>query len=218
MSNGVVSGTGEKIFRLTANVNNFTGVMDYAQMTSHFTDVTEQDWFYKDVVYVSEAGLMNGTGDTVFSPVWSTTRGMLVTILYRMEGEPEVSGTVSFRDVASEAYYEKAILWAEENKIVNGNSDGCFSPDSPITREQLAVILYRYAQYRQITVGVDEDTNLHSYSDVSQISGYAVDAMQWSCGAGILQGSGTELMPQGYATRAQVAAILHRFCENIAAQ
>lgn len=180
-----------------------------------FTDVSEKDWFYEDVAYVYANDLMKGTSETTFSPDVTTTRGMIVTILYRLEGEPTVSDTCPFEDVKSGSYYEKAITWAAANEIVSGYGNGKFGPDDAITREQMAVILYRYTQYKGMDVSVGEDTNILSYNDALDISEYAFSAMQWACGESILNGSDGSLMPQGNATRAQVAAILHRFCENI---
>lgn len=184
--------------------------------SSPFTDVTENDWFYEDVLYVYENGLMNGTGNGLFSPNVTTTRGMIVTILHRLEGEPAVSGQNPFADVPSGSYYEAAITWAQKHSIVTGYSEERFGPDDPITREQMATILYRYAKYKGIDVSVGEDTNILSYEDAASISEYAFPAFQWACGAGILNGTGNgNLSPLGSATRAQVAAILHRFRESI---
>ena len=180
-----------------------------------FTDVSETDWFYADVAYVYANGLMAGTSVTTFSPNVTTTRGMIVTILYRLEGEPTISGTCPFDDVKSGSYYEKAIIWAAAKGIVSGYGSDLFGPDDPITREQMAVILFRYAQYKGLDVSAGEDTNILSYSDALDISEYAFPAMQWICGVSILNGSDGNLMPRGSAIRAQVAAILHRFCENI---
>lgn len=180
-----------------------------------FTDVSETDWFYEDVAYVYTNNLMNGTSTTMFSTNTTTTRGMIVTILYRLEGEPSVSDNCHFADVKSGSYYEKAITWAAAKGIVSGYGNNQFGPDDPITREQMAVILFRYAQYKGLDVSAGEDTNILSYSDALDISEYAFPAMQWICGESILNGSDGNLMPRGSATRAQVAAILHRFCENI---
>ena len=180
-----------------------------------FTDVSETDWFYEDVAYVYTNNLMNGTSTTMFSPNTTTTRGMIVTILYRLEGEPSVSDNCHFADVKSGSYYEKAITWAAAKGIVSGYGNNQFGPDDPITREQMAVILFRYAHYKGLDVSAGEDTNILSYSDALDISEYAFPAMQWICGESILNGSDGNLMPRGSATRAQVAAILHRFCENI---
>lgn len=180
-----------------------------------FTDVKDSDWFYEDVAYVFAEGLMNGTSATTFSPYANTTRGMIVTILYRLAGAPAVSGTNPFDDVKPGSYYEDAITWAAADKIVGGYGNGKFGPDDNITREQMAAILYRYAQFKGYDVSVGEDTNILSYTDAEGVGEWAIPSMQWACGAGLINGSAGKLMPQGEATRAQVAAILHRFCENI---
>jgi len=184
--------------------------------TERFTDVRKGDWFYNDVQYVADKGLMLGTSATQFSPAASTSRGMIVTILYRLEGEPEVTGAATFTDVKAGAYYEKAVIWAEKNGIVNGYGDGRFGPDDNITREQMAAILYRYSKFKGYDVSVGENTNILSYKDALSISEYAVPAMQWACGAGLIRGDDTgSLLPVKNATRAESAAILHRFCENV---
>ena len=175
-----------------------------------FTDVSESDWFYDDVMYVYEKGLMNGTGGTAFSPYLTTTRGMIVTILYRMEGSPTVTESCLFADVKSGSYYEKAITWAAANGIVNGYSSEQFGPNDNITREQLAAIFYRYAGYKGMEA-VTLAEHLTGFADSDKISTYAISAMNWAVGEGLIQGSGNYLSPQGDATRAQVAAILHRF-------
>ena len=180
-----------------------------------FTDVGRGDWFFDDVRYVYETGLMNGVSATRFAPYGSTTRGMIVTILYRMEGQPAVSRDCPFTDVASGSYYERAITWAAANGIVTGHSGTIFAPDASITREQLAAILYRYAVYKGLDVSVGENTNILSYEDFASLSEYAIPAMQWACGAGILYGFGGSLLPDAPANRLQAAAILHRFCVNI---
>lgn len=180
-----------------------------------FTDVHEGDWFYENVAYVYTHGLMAGTSTMTFSPSKTTTRGMVVTILYRLDGSPAVSNTSSFSDVASDAYYKDAAAWAVANGITSGYGNGKFGPNDPITREQLAAFLYRYAKYKGRDVSVGEDTNILSYNDALTISEYAFPAMQWLCGEGIMQGSDGNLMPAGNATRAQIAALLHRFCENV---
>ena len=180
-----------------------------------FTDVVRGDWFFDDVRYVYETGLMNGVTATRFAPYGSTTRGMIVTILYRMEGQPAVSRDCPFTDVASGSYYERAITWAAANGIVTGHSGTIFAPDASITREQLAAILYRYAVYKGLDVSVGENTNILSYEDFASLSEYAIPAMQWACGAGVLYGFGGSLLPDAPANRLQAAAILHRFCVNI---
>ena len=181
-----------------------------------FKDVPTGHPFYDDIKYVYEKGLMQGVSADLFASGATTTRAMIVTILYRMEGEPAVSGTASFKDVADGMYYSKAVAWAAANGIVKGYSDGTFQPDQTIIREQMAAILYRYAQYKGYDVSVGENTNILSYTDVSQVSEYAIPAFQWAVGAGIINGtSASTLSPKGSATRGQVAAILHRYCEQI---
>lgn len=187
-----------------------------ANDTSAFSDVKTSAWYHEDVQYVSENGLMKGTGENLFSPDATTTRGMIVTILYRLEGEPSPTGACPFQDVASGKYYEKAITWAAENGIVSGFSADTFGPDQNITREQMAAILYRYATYKNYDVSTAGD--LSKFPDADKVSSYAVDAMKWANAAGLIKGSNDgKLYPAGNATRAQVAAILTRFCKNIAA-
>ena len=176
-----------------------------------FLDVSRTDWFYYDVRYVCENGLMNGTSRNRFSPYGTATRGMLVTILYRMENEPRCFGSAAFSDVKPGAYYEKAVVWASQNGIVSGYTDGTFRPDAPVTREQLASILYRYTLYRGQDVSAGETTSLTGYGDAQAVSSYALPAMRWACGTGILQGANGKLNPSGLATRAQLAAMLHRY-------
>ena len=176
-----------------------------------FLDVSRVDWFYYDVRYVCENGLMNGTSRNRFSPYGTATRGMLVTILYRMENEPRCFGSAAFSDVKPGAYYEKAVVWASQNGIVSGYTDGTFRPDAPVTREQLASILYRYTLYRGQDVSAGETTSLTGYGDAQAVSSYALPAMRWACGTGILQGANGKLNPSGLATRAQLAAMLHRY-------
>ena len=180
-----------------------------------FNDVSANDWFASAVDYVTGKGMMNGTADNTFSPKANTTRGMVVTVLYRLENQPSTSAA-SFTDVASGAYYVNAVAWANANGIVSGYGSGKFGPNDKVTREQLAAILYRYAQYKKYDVSVGEDTNILSYDDAQSISTYAIPAIQWACGAGVVTGkSGSKLDPKGNATRAEVAAMLMRFCENV---
>ena len=176
-----------------------------------FLDVSRVDWFYYDVRYVCENGLMNGTSRNRFSPYGTATRGMLVTILYRMENEPRCFGSAAFSDVKPGAYYEKAVVWASQNNIVSGYTDGTFRPDAPVTREQLASILYRYTLYRGQDVSAGETTSLTGYGDAQAVSNYALPAMRWACGTGFLQGANGKLNPSSLATRAQLAAMLHRY-------
>ena len=179
-----------------------------------FTDVRESDWFYDDVVFAYENGLFSGTSDTTFSPNTSMTRAMLVTVLYRLEGQPAVNGRSGFSDVQYNGYYEDAVTWAADNGIVNGTSTSTFSPNVNVTREQMAAILYRYAQYKKYNTAAS--SSLNSFSDHTSVSGYAEASLQWSVAEKLVNGSNGKLMPTGNASRAQVAAILHRFAENVA--
>ena len=178
-----------------------------------FTDVSTSDWFYDDVAFVYENGLFSGTDSRSFSPNASMTRAMLVTVLYRLEGEPTVTGRSSFTDVRSGAYYEKSVIWAAANGIVTGTDSTSFSPDAKVTREQLAAILYRYAQYRKLDT--DASARLNSFTDADSVSAYASEALGWAVSEGLINGASGKLMPKGDATRAQVAAILHRFVKNV---
>lgn len=178
-----------------------------------FTDVSTSDWFYSDVMFVYENGLFSGTDSRSFSPNASMTRAMLVTVLYRLEGEPAGTGSSSFSDVRSGSYYEKAVAWAAANGIVTGTGSTSFSPDAKVTREQLAAILYRYAQYKKLDT--DAGAKLDSFSDAGNVSGYASEALSWAVSEGLINGASGRLMPKGDATRAQVAAILHRFVKNV---
>lgn len=178
-----------------------------------FTDVSTSDWFYDDVAFVYKNGLFSGTDSRSFSPNASMTRAMLVTVLYRLEGEPTVTGRSSFTDVRSGAYYEKSVIWAAANGIVTGTDSTSFSPDAKVTREQLAAILYRYAQYRKLDT--DASAKLNSFTDADSVSAYASEALGWAVSEGLINGASGKLMPKGDATRAQVAAILHRFVKNV---
>lgn len=178
-----------------------------------FADVPSGSWYYDDVAYVYDTGLMTGLTATAFGPNLSTTRGMIVTILWRMENEPAARHGCPFADVRRGSYYEQAIAWASENGIVTGFDASTFAPDRAITREQLAAILFRFAAYR----GMDAVTlreNLSSFQDQAAISAYAVSALNWAVGEGLMQGTGDKLEPTGSATRAQVAAMLRRFIQR----
>ena len=181
-----------------------------------FGDVDDGDWFADAVRFVYENGMMNGVSETDFAPHAATSRSMIVTILYRLEGEPVVDYAMDFTDVAGDAYYAEAVRWAASEGIVGGYGGGLFGSDDAVTREQLAVILYRYAVYKGYDVSIGEDTNILSYADFADLSEYAIPAMQWACGAGVITGvTDATLVPQGEATRAQVAAMLMRFVEAI---
>ena len=179
-----------------------------------FGDVKSADWFYNDVKYVYEKGMMAGTAADVFAPNATTTRAMIVTILYRLEGSPAVTGTSAFVDVPAGQWYTDAVNWAAANQIVKGTSATTFAPNDSITREQMAAILYRYAQYKGYDV--TKKVDLSGYSDNGQVSAYAKDALAWANAAKLINGvTNTTLAPQGNATRAQVSAILHRFCDGV---
>ena len=178
-----------------------------------FTDVSEKDWFYGDVMFVYENGLILGTSKTLFSPHGTATRGMMATILWRMEGSPAPKGKNSFTDVEAGKWYADAITWTAENGIFAGYGKDKFGPDDPITREQLAAIFYRYADYKGYDLTVKG--NLDKFKDADKITDYAKTAMQWAVGSGLVKGkSGNLLDPQGTATRAEIAAMLHRFIEK----
>ncbi len=179
-----------------------------------FTDVPNDAWYSDAVQYVYEHDMMVGTSSTAFSPNTSASRGMIVTILYRLEGLPSATGT-AFSDVPADKWYTDAVTWASANNIVNGYGNGRFGPDDPITREQMAVILYRYAAYKEYDTDITD--SVAGFSDEEQVSSFAVDAVNWAVGAGLLQGVGNNtLSPAGGANRAQAATVLMRFCENIA--
>ncbi len=179
-----------------------------------FTDVAEGDWFYDAVRYAYENGLMDGVGGNRFAPNSETTRAQLVTILYRLEGQPAVSGDLPFTDVEAGTWYTNAILWAAQNGIVNGVNDTEFAPGDEITRQQLVTILYRYAEAKVCDVSASAD--LSGYPDAGQVQGYAQPAMAWAVAEGIVEGMDGNLNPAGNASRAQIATILMRFCEDAA--
>lgn len=183
-----------------------------------FTDVSENDWFFNDVKFVYQNGLMNGTSATTFSPEGTTSRGMIVTILWRMAGSPDMEDKIwgyPFADVDATAYYGTAVYWARLNGIAGGYDDATFGPNDPITREQMAAILYRCAQYKGYDVSAKADLN--KFTDADEISNYALEALQWANAEGLINGKGDGVLdPKGQATRAEAAAILTRFCEQYA--
>lgn len=186
----------------------------YRVLTNPFTDVKTGDWFYDAVSYVYTEGLMTGTGTYTFSPNASTSRAMLVTILWRLQGEPYVSGS-SFSDVKSSAYYYDAVRWAARYGIVEGYEGNVFKPDDAITREQFAAILYRYAEYCKYSTSAS--TNLSAYKDNAKVSSWAGTAMKWAVAKGLFEGDNLgNLDPQGQTTRAAAAKLLMAFCENVA--
>lgn len=216
----------EKItsIRLTRNTTVYAGWEEIKENPSTgfenpFTDVSESDWFFNDVKFVYQNGLMNGTSATTFSPEGTTSRGMIVTILWRMAGSPDMEDKIwgyPFADVDATAYYGTAVYWARLNGIAGGYDDATFGPNDPITREQMAVMMYRYAQY----MGYDTTQGgmaIREYADYGQVSSYALEAMDWANATGIVTGtSESTLSPQGQATRAQAAAMFTRFCEQYA--
>ena len=181
-----------------------------------FTDVTVENWFYGAVQYVYGRGLMNGTSDTIFSPDGTMNRAMLVTILYRLEGEPAVTAANAFRDVPADTWYTDAVIWADAHGIVEGVGSQQFAPVDNITREQMAVMLYRYAQYKGYDLKAGAD--LSQYTDAADISNWALEAIAWANAEGLITGrTAATIVPCGTATRAEAATILMRFLENAAA-
>ena len=180
-----------------------------------FTDLDSSAWYHEGVDYVVSNGMMTGTSGTTFAPNSTTTRGMIVTILWRAAGMPAATESAGFRDVASGEWYADAVAWASENGIVNGVGNGLFAPNASITREQFASMMYRYAAYQGYDTSASAD--LSGYADEGQISDYALQAMRWAVESGLLQGvGGSRLSPESSATRAQAATIMMRFCEGFA--
>ena len=178
-----------------------------------FTDVSEKDWFYNDAMFVYKNGLMLGTSKTLFSPHGTVTRGMMATILWRMEGSLAPKDENSFTDVEAGRWYADAITWTTENGIFAGYSKDKFGPDDPITREQLTAIFYRYADYKGYKLTITG--NLDKFEDADKITDYAKMVMQWAVGNGLIKGKSENLLdPQGTATRAEISAMLHRFIEK----
>lgn len=179
-----------------------------------FTDVKPTDWFYTAVGHVYSEGLMAGISDTAFAPNLITTRGMVVTILHNMEGQPAASG-VTFDDVPSDQYYAQPVIWAAANGIVSGYGNGRFGPNDPITREQMASILYRYAVYKGYDTTTQADLSI--FTDADQVSSYALEPLAWANAKSLINGVGNQLLdPRGSATRSQVASILMQFCKTVA--
>ena len=203
-------------FSLTKNMTVYAGWRADENpdiVVNPFTDVSEKDWFYNDAMFVYKNGLMLGTSKTLFSPHGTVTRGMMATILWRMEGSLAPKGENSFTDVEAGRWYADAITWTAENGIFAGYSKDKFGPDDPITREQLTAIFYRYADYKGYKLTVTE--NLDKFEDADKITDYAKMVMQWAVGNGLIKGKSENLLdPQGTATRAEISAMLHRFVEK----
>ena len=208
-----IAADGSAALRMT-HASQYAIVIDEKSHALPFEDVGTDAWYSDAVAYVYRNGLMSGTSGSTFSPDAAITRAQLVTILWRMAGSPQVNYLMDFDDVSQDAYYAEAVRWAAGEGIAGGYGNGLFGSDDPITREQMAAILYRFAQHMGYDVSIGEDTNILSYTDAPDVSGYAVAALQWACGAGIIRGTGdgSTLTPQGGATRAQAAVILTRFC------
>ena len=185
-----------------------------------YTDLDRTLWYHDGIHYCIEHGLMVGTGTNIFEPNIATSRAMIVTILWRLEGSPIVNYAMDFEDVAADQWYTEAIRWAASEKIVEGYGNGQFGTNDAITREQMVTIMFRYAKYKGYDVSVGENTKILSYDDAFDVAEWAIPAMQWACGSGMIQGiadgNQMNLAPQGNATRAQAAAILQRYCENVA--
>ena len=201
--------------KITVKVENTNTSAPDDKWENPFEDVNITDWFYDSVKYVYENTLMNGVSESEFAPDTTLTRAMLVTVLYRNEGEPATNKSIPFADVDMGAYYGDAVSWAKQNGIVNGVSETEFAPNDNITREQIAAIMHRYAQYKGYDVSIGEKTNILSYNDYDSISEYAVASMQYAVGSGLMKGKSTStLNPLDNATRAEIATILQRFIEN----
>lgn len=180
-----------------------------------FDDVSPTDWFYDAVMFAANEKLMNGTGERTFSPKLPTSRAMLVTILWNLDKQPQVTANSPFADVEPDSWYTTAIAWAFENGIVKGTNEDKFSPNDNLTREQLVTILFNYAKYKGYDVTLEEDTNISEYNDFKEISDYAIPAMKWAYESGLIKGYEQNLMPKKTATRAEMATILNQFCVEI---
>lgn len=206
--------------RLAANIATITvvhGTKAEEPWVNPFRDVTESDWFYDDVRFANQNGLFNGVEKDLFAPEKSMTRGMLVTVLWRLDGETAPKTATTFTDVDANAYYADAVAWAAESGVVNGIGGNKFDPEGNVTREQIAAILFRYAAFKGVDTAARAD--LTAFPDAEKTSAYARDALSWAVAAelvkGTKEGSTIYLDPQGSATRAQVAAILSRYVQNI---
>lgn len=199
---------------VTGQTGHFTVFGVAEKPAPEFTDIGGH-WAEDDILFAASRGLLEGTGDRQFSPDGTATRAQLAAILWRMEGSPAPGADSAFTDTVPGAWYAAAVAWCAEQGLMDGYGNGLFGPEDPITREQLAALPYRCAQRKGLDVSVGEDTNILSYTDAFDVSGWAIPALQWACGAGIIQGDGGRLNPLDTATRAEVAAMLHRFMENV---
>ena len=229
VASGVSLTTGQRYFCAEDTTAVFTSVYDAVAMIDGyytttgtltvslpFLDVRSADWYYGAVSYVTGKSLFTGTSASTFSPLGSMTRGMFVTVLHRLAGLPQVSAGSVFTDVADASkYYYAAVVWANASNIVTGYSDGKFHPDDAITREQMAVIISRYAAFAGFSTTPGSADVYNAFSDKGSVSSYAVDAMTWATSAGLINGSGGKLTPKGTASRAQVAQIILNFCQKI---
>ena len=214
------SGNEVKVYHVRDNVFRFkmpgvrvTVDAEFVRSSLPFSDVSRGQWFYDYVAWAYNTGLMEGVSAGRFAPNSTTTRAMVVTIIYRLAGSPGVSGTSDFTDVPADAWYADAVTWAAKRGIVEGMTATTFDPNDAVTREELAAMLYRYAKHKGYDTSAAENTNILSYNDAGSISEYAFEALQWACGEGIINGTGGgSLEPGGSATRAQLAAMLYRFC------
>ena len=198
----------------SSNNNNNNSNTDKPETSIPFTDVSEKDWYYDAVKFAYDNGLMSGVSSTAFEPNANTTRGMIVTVMYRLENEPNVNIDNSFEDVKPSDYYGNAIYWAKQNNIVTGYNSTTFAPNDNITREQMAAILYRYASYKGYSV--DKISDLSQFSDVSKINDYALKPIKWAVASNLISGMGdSTISPLGNASRAQIATILMRFIEDL---
>lgn len=214
------SGNEVKVYHVRDNVFRFkmpgvrvTVDAEFVRSSLPFSDVSRGQWFYDYVAWAYNTGLMEGVSAGRFAPNSTTTRAMVVTIIYRLAGSPGVSGTSDFTDVPAGAWYSDAVTWAAKRGIVEGMTATTFDPNDAVTREELAAMLYRYAKHKGYDTSAAENTNILSYNDAGSISEYAFEALQWACGEGIINGTGGgSLEPGGSATRVQLAAMLYRFC------
>jgi len=198
-----------------AQHDNQSGASGHNCPSLKFSDLDITKWYHLDTDYVIEKDIFRGTTKNTFTPDGNITRAMMITVLYRAEGEPEVSGNATFKDIDENEYYLKAVVWGQQNGIIKGYSETEFAPEQDIIREQIAAIMHRYAKYKGYDVSVGENTNILSYEDFDNISEYAIPSVQWAVGSGLIKGkSQSTLNPLDNATRAEIVAILHRFIES----